>query len=163
MRGLVKKVAIVVLASAVVAGTAYAVTGELDPASVPQGFFALGNRATDTFKLKVGSGPEHVYRDGAEVTAQHIQIPAGASSGWHLHGGPVFVQVVSGTLTLYERDDPTCTPHVVSVGQGYVDTGAGHIGFNATNAAAQDVTVPIAPVGAAFRTELDAPGPHCNF
>ena len=52
---------------------------------------------------------------------------------------------------------------VVSAGQGYVDTGMGHIGFNETSAPAQDVTVAIAPVGAPFRTELDAPGPYCNF
>jgi hypothetical protein len=77
MRGLVKKVAVVFAAAAVIAGTAYAVAGELDPASVPQGFFALGNRASDVFKIKVGSGPEHVYRDGAEVTAQHIRDPGG--------------------------------------------------------------------------------------
>jgi quercetin dioxygenase-like cupin family protein len=127
MRGLVKKVAIVVLAFGVIAGGAYAVAGELDPASVPQGFFALGNRATDVFKLKVGSGPEHVYRDGAEVTAQHIQIPAGASSGWHSHGGPVFVQVVSGTLTLYERDDATCSPTVIRAGNGFVEAGYGNV------------------------------------
>jgi quercetin dioxygenase-like cupin family protein len=127
MRGLVKKVAIVVLAFGVIAGGAYAVEGELDPTSVPQGFFALGNRATDVFKLKVGSGPEHVYRDGAEVTAQHIRITAGASSGWHSHSGPVFVQVVSGTLTLYERDDPICSPTVITAGNGFVEVGFGNV------------------------------------
>jgi quercetin dioxygenase-like cupin family protein len=127
MRGLVKKVAVVFVAAAVIAGTAYAVAGELDPASVPQGFFALGNRATDAFKLKVGAGPEHVYRDGAEVTAQHIQIPASASSGWHSHAGLVFVQVVSGTLTLYEQDDPTCSPTVIAAGNGFVEAGFGNV------------------------------------
>jgi hypothetical protein len=96
------------------------------------------------------------------VVQRHDYLP-GATTGWHQHPGPVFITVTQGTLTFYERDDPTCTPHVVSAGQGYVDTGMGHIGFNETNTTASDVTVAIAPVGAAFRTELDAPGPYCNF
>jgi hypothetical protein len=54
-------------------------------------------------------------------------------------------------------------PHVYSAGQGFVDTGDGHIGRNETSAPAQDVVVAIAPVGGAFRTELDAPGPYCSF
>jgi|SRR6185437_4295291 cupin domain len=96
------------------------------------------------------------------VVQRHDYLP-GATTGWHQHPGPVFITVTQGTLTFYERDDPTCTPHVVSAGQGYVDTGMGHIGFNETTTTASDVTVAIAPVGAAFRTELDAPGPYCNF
>lgn len=67
--------------------------------------------------------------------------------------------MTQGQLAFYERDDPTCTPHVVCANQGYVDTGMGHIGFNDTNAVASDVTVAIAPVGAPFRSELNAPGP----
>ena len=96
------------------------------------------------------------------IVQQHDFLPGG-STGWHHHPGPVFITVTQGTLTFYELDDPTCTPHVVTVGQGYVDTGDGHIGRNETNAPAQDVAVAIAPVGAPFRTELDAPGPYCNF
>ncbi|MEY2484320.1 MAG: hypothetical protein QOK24_2848, partial [Verrucomicrobiota bacterium] len=55
------------------------------------------------------------------------------------------------------------TPHVYSAGQGFVDTGDGHIGRNETAQTAQDVTAAIAPVGGAFRTELNAPGPYCSF
>jgi quercetin dioxygenase-like cupin family protein len=96
------------------------------------------------------------------VVQKHDYLP-GASTGWHQHPGPVFITVTQGQLTFYEYNDPTCTPHVYSAGQGFVDTGDGHIGRNETNASAQDVVVAIAPVGGAFRTELDAPGPYCNF
>lgn len=96
------------------------------------------------------------------VVQKHDYLP-GATTGWHQHPGPVFITVTQGQLTFYERDDPTCTPHVYSAGQGFVDTGDGHIGRNETAQAAQDVTVAIAPVGGAFRTELDAPGPYCSF
>ncbi|HSB75008.1 MAG TPA: hypothetical protein VLC12_05115 [Terriglobales bacterium] len=87
-----------------------------------------------------------------------------ASTGWHKHPGPVYIIVTSGQLTFYEYDDPTCSPKVYSKGQGFVDYGAGHIGFNKDpNNPASDVTLAITSVGGAFRTELDAPGPYCNF
>jgi hypothetical protein len=96
------------------------------------------------------------------VIQKHDYAP-GATTGWHQHPGPVFITVTQGQLTFYERDDPTCTPHVYSAGHGFVDTVDGHIGRNESGQAAQDVTVAIAPVAGAFRTELDAPSPYCNF
>jgi hypothetical protein len=51
----------------------------------------------------------------------------------------------------------------VSAGHGYVDTGQGHIGRNESGQPAQDISVNIAPVGGAFRGELDAPSPNCGF
>jgi hypothetical protein len=75
----------------------------------------------------------------------------------------VFVTVIQGTLTFYEYNDPTCTPIVVTAGHGYVDSGRGHIGRNETDQPATDISVIIAPVGGAFRTELPAPGPYCSF
>lgn len=85
------------------------------------------------------------------------------TTGWHTHPGPVFITVTQGQVTFYEYDDPTCTPRVVSAGQGYVDTGHGHIGRNETGEPAQDITVILAPPGAGFRGELDAPNPYCGF
>ena len=98
-----------------------------------------------------------------DVVVQKHDYAPGASTGWHQHPGPVFITVTQGQLTFYERSDPTCTPHVYSAGQGFVDTGDGHIGRNETTQAAQDVVVAIAPVGRAYRTELDAPGPYSNY
>ena len=86
-----------------------------------------------------------------------------AFTGWHTHPGPVFITVLKGTLTFYERDDPTCTPNVVRAGEGYVDDGHGHIGVNDSDQPALDVSVILAPVGLPFRGELDAPSPYCGF
>jgi hypothetical protein len=55
------------------------------------------------------------------------------------------------------------TPVVVSAGQGYLDTGHGHIGRNESGQPAKDVTVIFAPVALPFRDELAAPGPYCAF
>ena len=85
------------------------------------------------------------------------------STGWHTHPGPVFITVTQGQLTFYEVDDPTCTGKVVSAGEGYVDTGHGHLARNESGQPARDVTVIMAPVGLPFRGELTAPGPYCGF
>ena len=96
------------------------------------------------------------------VVRTHDYAP-GSSTGWHSHPGPVFITITEGQVTFYERDDPTCTPKVVSKGQGYVDTGKGHIGRNESGALAKDVTVIFASVGQSFRGELGAPAPQCKF
>ena len=96
------------------------------------------------------------------VVRTHDYAP-GSSTGWHSHPGPVFITVLEGKVTFYESDDPTCTPKVVSKGEGYVDTGRGHLGRNESGAPAKDVTVIYAPVGLPFRGELSAPGTHCKF
>ena len=98
-----------------------------------------------------------------DVVVQKHDFAPGGTTGWHSHPGPILITVTQGQLTFYERNDPSCSPHVVSAGQGYVDTGAGHFGRNETGQPAQDVVVALAPVGGAFRTELTAPGPYCSF
>jgi hypothetical protein len=101
--------------------------------------------------------------DPVDIVVQRHDYAPGGNTGWHQHPGPIFITVTQGTITFYEYNDPTCTPHTYSQGQGFVDTGDGHIGFNRTNQPAADVAVAIAPVGAGFRTELSAPNPYCGF
>jgi len=96
------------------------------------------------------------------VVRTHDYAP-GSSTGWHTHPGPVFITVLEGKVTFYESGDPTCTPKVVSKGEGYVDTGRGHIGRNESGAPARDVTVFIAPVSLPFRGELPALATQCKF
>jgi cupin domain len=128
----------------------------------------LLSRATfDPFKVMSHPAGDGLFKAEAKdsidvVVRQHDYAPGG-STGWHAHPYPVFITVKQGTLTFYEYDDPTCTPHVVTVGQGYVDSGHGHIARNEADVPAVDVSVIMAPVGAPFRTELTAPGPHCDF
>jgi hypothetical protein len=99
----------------------------------------------------------------ADFVVRTNDYAPGSSTGWHTHPGPVFITVTLGEVTFYEVDDPTCTPKVVREGQGYVDSGHGHIGRNETGNPAKDVVVAIAPVGLPFRNELPAPGPYCAF
>jgi len=138
-------------------------------ASAPSGVTptVLARGTFDAFKVRsYPQGPGDFKAEAKAATdvvvRKHDYAP-GSYTGWHSHPGPVFITVTLGAITFYEYDDPSCTPHVVTAGHGYVDTGQGHIGRNETGQPAQDVSVIIAPVGGAFRAELDAPGPYCGF
>jgi hypothetical protein len=150
--------ALVVIASAAPASASPPVG--VAPTIVSRGTYApfklsSAHESPVDFEARAGTALDMVVR-------RHEYAPH-ASTGWHTHPGPVFITVLQGAVTFYERDDPTCTPRVVTAGQGYVDDGHGHIGVNRTDAPAVDVSVILAPVGASFRDELPAPAPHCGF
>jgi hypothetical protein len=125
----------------------------------------IGRATYEPFKVEADSlvEVEVKAKSHLDVVVRTHDYAAGGSTGWHTHPGPVFISVVQGQVTFYEADDPTCTPHVVSAGQGYVDTGRGHLGRNETGQPARDVTVILAPVNLPFRGELAAPNPYCGF
>ena len=101
-----------------------------------------------------------------DVATQIVTFQPGGYSGWHTHPGPVFFTVQSGSLTVYEGDDPTCTPHVFTAGTGAVEAATGnhiHMVRNETGAVAQAVVTYMVPVGAnPLRTDLPDPG-NCRF
>jgi hypothetical protein len=118
------------------------------------------------FKVKRITGDWHVEikaKPAVDLAVQSIVFQPGGHSGWHRHPGPVFIQVVSGTMTFYESDDPSCTPIVRTAGQGFLDVGEhAHIARNETSAPAQNIVTYFAPPGAALR--IDAPNPgNCPF
>ena len=56
-----------------------------------------------------------------DVVVATATVPPGASFGWHSHRAAVAAVVKSGTLTLYDSADPSCTAHRYSAGQGFVE------------------------------------------
>lgn len=118
------------------------------------------------FMIKRITGDWHVEvkaKSALDVAVQTILFPPGSNSGWHRHPGPVFIQVVSGTMTFYESDDPTCTPVVKTAGQGYLDAGDhAHIARNESTLPAQNVVTYLAPPGAVLRIDAPRPG-NCPF
>jgi hypothetical protein len=163
MKKAVVKKAVVLLPMA--AGLAVGVVTWAEP---PSGVSALvlARGVYDPFKVKAEDpalGFQARSRDPVEIFVRQHDYQVGSTTGWHSHPGPVFITVTRGTLTFYEYDDPTCTPHVVSEGQGYVDSGHGHVGRNESGAPAQDFSVILVPPGAALRTHLEAPNPYCGF
>lgn len=114
-------------------------------------------RVTDDWHVQIKAKP------GLDIATQSIVFEPGGSSGWHGHPGPVFITVVSGTMTFYESDDPTCSPIVRTAGQSYLDYGDdAHIARNEGTTQAQNIVTYFAPPGAALRIDAPAPG-NCSF
>src|SRR5215469_5106481 len=125
----------VVLAVAGVAG--YAGTVRATPA---QGFVGT-TVATATFgnirsHVQVNAGEfgnpqfwnEVIQTQGpSDLFIQDNTWQPGGSTGWHTHPGPSFVIVTEGTVTVYDGDDPNCTPHVYTAGTGFIDPGGDHV------------------------------------
>ena len=149
-------------------------TGPAVSSAKPQFTVGSGSQSTligratfaEPFKVKRKTGDWEVdihAKDPVDVAVQSITFQPGGQSGWHSHPGPVFIQVVSGTMTFYESDDPACSPIVRSAGQGYLDVGEhAHIARNESGAPATNVVTYFAPPGAPLRIDEPAPG-NCPF
>jgi quercetin dioxygenase-like cupin family protein len=99
----------------------------------------------------------------SDVEVLEVRIAPGGTFGWHSHPGPSLVIVKSGTATFYEGDDPTCTPHVVSAGSGFVDNGGDvHVVRNEGDVELVNIVSSLIPAGATRRIDAPAPG-NCSF
>jgi len=141
-------------------------TASMGSTSTPLGRATFYDPNDQNFKVKRITGDWHFElkaKPAFDIAVQSILFAPGSYSGWHRHPGPVFIQVVSGTMTFYESDDPTCTPIVRSAGEGFLDVGDhAHIARNETATPAQNLVTYFAPPGAALR--IDAPNPgNCPF
>jgi hypothetical protein len=75
---------------------------------------------------------------------------------------------VSGAVTTYEKNDPTCTPHVFVAGTGFMEeTGDIHDARNETTAATDIYVEYIMPPGTGdgglFQPAPDHANPACPF
>jgi hypothetical protein len=89
------------------------------------------------------------------------------STGWHTHPGPSFVIVTQGSVTAYDGDDPTCTPHVYTANtanNAFIDPGDGHVHIirDESGAVAKTIAVQLIPAGADRRQDAPNPG-NCPF
>jgi quercetin dioxygenase-like cupin family protein len=128
----VRLTAAAALVAACVSGTAQATppSGVIfpDTAILARGYFA---DATDVkFKVTTAKGQDVINAPNAgDTIVQRIVIGPNGNFGWHSHPGPVVVVVVSGELTFYDGDDPTCTPRPYFQGQVFIDKGQGHVHY----------------------------------
>lgn len=103
-------------------------------------------------------------QDSGEVIVQNVTIDPAATTGWHSHHGPVVVVVAAGTMTLYQGDDPSCTPHVYTTGEVFIDPGQGnvHIAINEGTTGVQLLATYFdVPAGAGPAIAHPNPG-HCT-
>src|SRR5262245_11857484 len=74
---------------------------------------------TSTTLGRISLGPYHAGEDSFQIESENptdtvvltTMIAPGGSTGWHSHPGPAFIVVTQGTLTVYDGNDPACTPH----------------------------------------------------
>jgi quercetin dioxygenase-like cupin family protein len=148
------KVAAIVLAlGATAVGSALATPG----ADIVSSVLASGT-LDGHVKLKV-------RRHRSDVVVQQVTIAPRGTTGWHTHPGPAVVVIKSGSFTLYDGDDPTCTGTTYSAGQAFIDPGHGHVHIG-RNEGSQTVELYVTfldvPVGGPPRIDASAPG-NCPF
>jgi quercetin dioxygenase-like cupin family protein len=99
----------------------------------------------------------------SDVEVLEVKIAPGGTFGWHSHPGPSLVIVKSGTATFYMADDPSCTPHVVPTGSGFVDNGGDvHTVRNEGSVELVNIVSSLIPAGATRRIDEPSPG-NCPF
>ena len=112
--------------------------------------FKVKRDSADGWKVKIDAN------DGLTVATQSISFPAGSSSGWHRHPGPVFISVKEGTMTFY---DEQCNATVMTAGQGFLDVGDdAHLARNESGSPATNVVTYFAPPHTTI-LRIDAPQP----
>jgi quercetin dioxygenase-like cupin family protein len=100
----------------------------------------------------------------SDVYVVRNTVPPGGYSGWHTHPGPSVVLVKSGTATVYNGDDPSCTPVTYAAGTGFIDEGGGHVHMVRNEGTTDLVTVAFQIIPAGADRRIDAPSPgHCPF
>lgn len=101
-----------------------------------------------------------------DVVVQQITIAPGGHTGWHTHPGNAVAVVNSGTLTIYDGDDKSCTGRHFSAGQVYLDPGRGHVHFGRNESATVPLEIVVTyldiPLGGGVRQDAESPG-NCPF
>ena len=120
-------IAVAAIGGAVVLGVGVAFAAhapEIDPATVPTGFFVAHNYVAD---IPVSPIARAVKPNGADVFVQHLSLGANQVFAWHTHPGPVVVTVRSGSLVYQDAGPNACRDRTYTAGQGFVDPGFGHV------------------------------------
>jgi len=142
----------VAIASAVIATVAWA---------TPASLFVTTPlvRSTAAVRIEFKTHP-HTMND---VQIQSVVGQPGGVSGWHSHPGYGIVAVRAGTATVYDADDPTCTPHPVNAGEVFTEEpGHAHFVRNEGSVPYEAFATFILPVGVPSRTDEASSG-NCPF
>jgi len=132
--------------------------GGLTPEPIASGMLQEVIRA----KLKDGEGGFTDGTDVKNIVIVKYTLAPGGTFGWHQHGGPVWAVVKSGALSIYDGDDPTCTPQVYGAGEGFLDPGDHvHLGANETSEPVVVYATFMLPEGGLPRIDAGDPG-VCN-
>jgi quercetin dioxygenase-like cupin family protein len=93
-------------------GVSFAAKAHKDPPPIKARALAAG-RVAKPFTVQVTKP--------ADVVDVAVRVPPGASFGWHVHHSAVAAVVISGTLSLYDPDNPGCSVQRIRPGHGFVE------------------------------------------
>ena len=105
-----------------------------------------------------------IAKEPSDVYVVTNTVAPGGYSGWHTHPGPSVVLVKAGTATVYDGNDPGCTPVRYPAGTGFIDAGGGHVQMVRNEGTQPLVTAAfqIIPAGDSRRIDAANPG-YCQF
>jgi quercetin dioxygenase-like cupin family protein len=151
---------VVVAGVGVFAGTLLATP----PSKVTPTNYGIGEFPSFAANGRIGAWRAAMKITGASyIYVLSNRIAPGGSFGWHSHPGPSFVIIKSGTATVYFGADPTCRPHRIRAGKGFVDRGLQvHVVRNEGKVDLVTVVVSFTPRGATRRIDVPRPG-NCPF
>ena len=123
-----------------------------------------GNVGTFHIKTKAdGYDVDLKSKDNTDILVTSLAVAPGGHSGWHYHPGPVLVIVKTGTMTVYDGNDPSCTGKSHPAGTVFIEEGGVvHIARNEGTVEATMVPTAFLPAGAPGRIDAAAPG-NCVF
>ena len=136
-----------------------ATVDDLDLSGESRSRWPSGGMASGTRTASGSPGSGHTGSRTSTSWTTSSRRTAG-TSGWHSHPGPSIVFVVAGTVTNYSSDDPSCSPHVYTAGQSFVDPGGDdeHMLRNEDpTVVAETIAVQFIPAGATRRIDEPAP------
>ena len=95
-----------------------------------------------------------------DAVVQRIVIQPGGHTGWHTHPGTAVAVITAGTLTIYDGDDPSCSPRRFDAGETYIDPGYGHVHIGRNERSVPlEILVTYLDVEAGGPVRIDAPDP----
>ena len=167
--------AVVTIAAGALACADAATPRESSNAGITEPSFTLGVGFSGATVGRGNVGPFHIKsraddyhvdlksKDNTDLLVTNLVVAAGGHSGWHFHPGPVLVVVKTGTMTLYDADDPTCTGKPHPAGTVFIEEGGiVHIARNEGTVEATMVASSFLPAGGPGRVDAAAPG-NCAF
>ena len=165
------KLLFILSAATIAAALAYVADVQATPASGFSGStLAVGRfgeiEASNHLFLTDATGPRRFKnlwlsfqktKGDSDVYVQSNVWGPGGTTGWHTHPGHSLIIVTAGTVTAYEGDDPSCTPHVYTTGMGFVDEGGNHVHVirNEDVFEARTIAVQVIPAGATRRVDKE--------
>src|SRR4029453_3461600 len=115
-------------------------------------------------KAKIGEWKAKIKTKGvSDLHIVQVTIQPGGTIGWPSPPRFSFFVVKSGTATVYDGDDPSCTPHVLPTGSSLFEpAGDVHIVRNEGDVPLMNVVVQLVSRGAPRLISEPDPG-NCDF